>query len=271
MTFAHADAVALMDGGRFDEAVARLSRAVGENPSDHEALFLVGCLCFEGNEMDAHRAFSAALAAKPGDPAYALFENLARIKMTDPSFEGDGAFALIEPAGAAMRGKDLSAFPLAILVRVFERAARDDLAAEAYERALIAQGREALAASFAQCRGADAGWPWDETVARLRQEIREGAFGTDDLVKWLRYLPAGRGEKTDALRRVLVQTILTHRRDPGSERPGIFGEPPLANRCLVVTQVSGVGWGDRGEIWISPARRVWDVNVLAGGAVNNDN
>ena len=82
MTFAHAEAIALMDDGRFDEAAARLSRAAGENPTDHEALFLVGCLCFEGNEMDAQRAFSAALAAKPNDPAYKVFERIDRAKGT---------------------------------------------------------------------------------------------------------------------------------------------------------------------------------------------
>jgi tetratricopeptide (TPR) repeat protein len=269
MTHAHAEAIALMDGGRFDEAVARLSRAVGENPSDHEALFLVGCLCFEGNEMDAHRAFSAALAAKPGDPVYALFENLARIKLTDPRFEGGDALECVEPAAQAMRSNHLSAFPLAILVRLFDRAGRDELAAEAYERALRAQGREELAASFAHCRGAEADWAWDETIARLRREIRDGAFGADDLARWLRYLPEGRDEKTDALRRVLVQTVLTHRQDPEAGHPGIFGEPPLENRCLVVAQVSGVGWGERGDIWISPARREWDVNVLADAATKH--
>jgi hypothetical protein len=266
MSGGHAEAVALMDRGRFDEAMTLLTRAIGDDATDHEALFLVGCLCFEGNEIDAHRAFVAALAARPGDRIYGLFAELAQKKLTGRGVDADGAAALVDPAKDAMRSGRLNAFPLAILLRLFERAGRGNFAAEAYERALRAQGREELAASFAQCKDADADWPWDMTIARLRRDIRDGAFGADDLAMWLRYVPGGRDGKTDALRRVLVQTVLTHHRGGNSGQSGVFGEPSLPDRCLVVTQVSEHGTGKQGDIWISPPRREWEVKVSADPA-----
>jgi tetratricopeptide (TPR) repeat protein len=271
VTDGHADAIALIDAGEFDDAVEYLTRAVAVNARDHEALFLIGCLCFEGNEVDAQRAFSAAADASPDDLAYRLFERLAQIKLRDPRFEGTGVLACIEQAAEVMRRCELTPFAMAILVRLFDLAGRRDLAADGYERILRAQGRDATAAAFAQCRNADARWPWDETVSGLRREIRERTFGDEDLTLWLALLPAGTDQKVDALRRVLVQTLLTHRRSRDPGRPGLFGLPPLAGRCLTVTQVSDVGWGTRGDIWISPPRREWDVNVIANSETMNKN